>query len=342
MISSIMANSASISTEYKSALGTGGFTRRTDRGLISVTGNDRATWLNNLVTNVIKTLAPGDGNYAFATNIKGRVVFDMNMLVLPDRLWLDIDRRWVEKALAHLNRYIITEDAKLDDISAKSHRIAVIGKSAVDLAARLGFGNLVPMTQIQHVAGQIAGRELRMIRNDFTGLMTAEFIAESEEPVTQIQSAAEQSGLSALRPECLEVLRIESGIPRSVDDIDEEVVPPETGQVERGISYHKGCYLGQEVIERMRSHGSLARKLVGLRIDGDVSPPRSTPIQINEPRAPASGTFDVGRLTSACWSESLSAILALGYLKSVYMKDGAQFSVAGRAAALVNIPVRKA
>jgi tRNA-modifying protein YgfZ len=281
---------------------------------------------------VIKTLVPGDGNYAFATSLKGRVVFDLNMLVLPDRLWLDIDRRQLQTAITHLNRYIITEDVTVADITSQFHRIDVMGPQTVDFITRVGFGNLSPMSQLQHVAGAIGGEESRMMRNDFAGLTTAEFIG-GEEVVQQVESAAKQSGMVALSSDCLEILRIEAGIPRSVDDIDEEVVPPETGQIERGINYHKGCYLGQEVIERMRSHGSLARKFVGLRIEGETLPSRGTAIQ--------SAGQDIGRITSTGWSETLSSVLALGYLKTVYMKEGAQFSVADRSAALVTFPVRK-
>src|SRR5258706_12531470 len=116
-----MPNPHSISSEFQSALQVGGFARRDDRALLSVTGGDRAAWLNNLVTNVIKTLVPGDGNFAFATNVKGRVAFDLNMLVLPDRLWLDIDRRQLQTAITHLNRYIITEDATVADITSQFH-----------------------------------------------------------------------------------------------------------------------------------------------------------------------------------------------------------------------------
>jgi folate-binding protein YgfZ len=327
-----MPNPQTISSEYQAALRVGGFARRDDRALLSVSGADRAIWLNNLVTNVIKTLSPGDGNYAFATNVKGRVAFDMNMLALPDRIWLDIDGRQLQTAITHLNRYIITEEVQLADITSHFHRIAVMGPHTVDFVTRLGFGNLSPMSQLQHVAGAIGEHEARMMRNDYAGLTTAEFFGD-EEVVQQVESAARAAGMVALESACMELLRIEAGIPRSVEDIDEEVVPPETGQIERGINYHKGCYLGQEVIERMRSHGSLARKLVGLRIDGDAIPPRGSAIQ--------STGQDVGRITSACWSEALSTVLALGYLKTTYMKKGAQFSVADRSAALVTFPVRQ-
>ena len=317
-----MPNPRPIADQYRAALSTGGIVMRDDRALISVTGNDRAVWLHNLVTNTVKTLQPGDGNYAFAANIKGRVVFDANMLVLDDRIWLDLDRRWMPAAMEHLDRYVITEDVKLDDITSQSRRIAVLGPAAVTMVHQLGLGNLVPMPQLQNIAARIADTDARLIRNDFTGLPTAEFIAigpQSDAVIIAIQSLAVEHELFAISPDTLNVLRIEAGIPASLDDIDEEVVPPETMQIERGISYHKGCYLGQEVIERMRSHNILARRLVGAKIDGDTVPSRNTTIKVAEQ--------DVGRITSGCWSEALGCVLCLGYVKSAHAKPGVTITV---------------
>lgn len=87
-----MTHSPDVVARYRACRDQGGIYRRQDRGLIEVTGGDRTAWLNNLVTNVLNTLGPGEGNYAFATNRQGRVVFDANILVLEDRLYLDIDR----------------------------------------------------------------------------------------------------------------------------------------------------------------------------------------------------------------------------------------------------------
>src|SRR5215470_2088482 len=119
-----MANPSNIAEQYRIARESGGCYYRSDRALIEVTGRDRAAWLNNLVTNVVKTLQPGEGNYAFATNVKGRTVFDMNLLVLEDRMWLDIDRRWIETARKHLTKFTITEDVALADITKDYERLA--------------------------------------------------------------------------------------------------------------------------------------------------------------------------------------------------------------------------
>ncbi|HKQ49368.1 MAG TPA: glycine cleavage T C-terminal barrel domain-containing protein [Phycisphaerae bacterium] len=312
-----MPNPPEIQQQYRAAMTAGGVYARADRGLIEVRGKDRATWLNNLVTNVVKTLQPGEGNYAFATSVKGRAVFDMNILILDDRLWLDVDRRQIETATKHLERYVITEDVQLADVSSTVERHAVMGPRAGDAGGRLGLGNFSPMSQLQHVAGRIGASEARFVRHDFAGVPAFEIIVCGEDRAAAraaLDALAGELHLATLSAATVQILRMEAGIPASVDDIDEEVVPPETGQVERGISYHKGCYLGQEVIERMRSHGILARKLAGLRVSGEAIIERGAEILSN--------STVVGRVTSSCFSEAMGAVLCLGYVKSALAKVG--------------------
>lgn len=348
-----------ILSQYRTCLDRGGWFAQVGRGLLEVSGADRAAWLNNLVTNVIKTLQPGEGNYAFAVNVKGRVVFDLTMLVLEDRIWLDIDTRVFSSARAHLDRFIITEDVRLDDLSERYARLAVIGPSAPRAITDLGLGNLTPMAQLQHRPARLAETDLRMIRHDLVGLPGAELIVPVDQAAGLREALAhscQASGMVELDPEVIEILRIEAGIPASVDDIDDEVVPPETGQIERGISYHKGCYLGQEVIERMRSHGILARQLVGLRIapvPGAGADASSALVPANGPRPalPAKGALlragdkEAGRVTSACFSVVLSGPLALGYIKSAFARPGTVLTIAsdsqGLTAEVISLPVRK-
>jgi len=331
-----MQPNAMLANQYAIARDAAGLLNRTDRALIEVTGKDRAAWLHNLVTNAVKTLQPGDGNYAFAPNAKGRTVFDLNILVLDDRLWLDLDRRWLETARKHLGKYIITEDVALAEITPRFERFAVTGPAAVEVVGRMGFGNLAPMPQLQHVPLLWEGHAGRMLRNDFTGLPTAELIIESagaSSLLAALLDAGRPSGLARIDPDVAETLRIESGIPASLAEIDDDVIPPETGQVERGINYHKGCYLGQEVIERMRSHGVVARKLVGIRLDPAARPALPSSIMVAETES--------GRLTSLAWSFALDAPLGLGYVKAVHAAPGQRVTVAtGDAGEIVPLPVR--
>jgi len=338
--------SAAILAEYAAALTGAVLHVRADRGLIEVTGKDRAAWLHNLVTNEVRKLQPGEGNYAFAVNIKGRCVFDCNILVDAERILLDVDVRWVDAAVKHLTKYTITEDVALQNISAAFGRIAIMGPGATAVVARLCGANLTPMAQLQHVAAKMADTDVRLVRHDFAGVMAAEVIVPA--PTTnRIIAAIDAQGYSHSPPaaghsiprigdDAVRMLRIESGIPASIDDIDADVVPPETMQIERGISYHKGCYLGQEVIERMRSHGVLPRKLVGIRVDAAAQPPRDALMNVDGAA--------VGRVTSSAWSPALSATLALGYMKAAHAQPGKAVEVTGPGQAwageVVSLPVR--
>lgn len=318
-----MANAPEIQAQVRAARQRGGLLARTDRAVIEITGRDRAAWLHNLVTNTVKTLAPGEGNYAFATNVKGRCVFDAGMVVLEDRLWLDLDRRMLDVADKHLNRYIITEEVTLTR-HEDAVRFAAVGPAAGPFAARIGCGNLLAMAQWQNTSATLGGATGRVVRNDFLGLAAADVYllgADASKAVEAARAIASDLGIAELFRDSAEILRIETGIPASVEDIDDTVVPPETGRIEQGISYHKGCYLGQEVIERMRAHNVLARKLVGIRVEADSPPPRGATV--------VRDGAEIGSVTSACWSESLQAPLALGYVKSAHAAPGTAVAIRG-------------
>lgn len=238
-----------------------GLVDRSERGRAQVTGGDRLPWLSNLVTNAVKTLDEGSGAYTFAADVKGRTQFDANVLVLRDELWLDLDARHVEAALRHLDMRLITEDVQLKDVSDQDGRLGVSGPGAAELVSALGAGQLVALPQLGHVPLE---RGARLVRHDFAGGVGAELIIPRADAVTWWDRLAEL-GAVPVGSRAVQLARVRAGIPVWGAEIDERVLPPETNQIERGISYHKGCYLGQEVIERMRSRGVVARRLVALR-----------------------------------------------------------------------------
>lgn len=326
---------------YNTALNRAALIDRDDRGLIELTGGDRAKWLGNLVTNVVATLQPGEGNYAFVVNVKGRTQFDLNLLVRPDRILLDIDKRWIEPAMKLFERYIITEDVRLADHSDHIRRTAVIGPDAHILSDQLALGNLAAMAWLQSTEGRICDQPVLMFRHDYTGLPGVELVAFGSNAAAAVK-AIEQTAANLRIPQIdaatADTLRIEAGIPASVEDIDEEVIPPETGQIERGISYHKGCYLGQEVIERMRAHKVLARRLVGVRFENDVPLPRLSPLTVED--------VAVGRTMSGCISPALcGSPLSLAYVKTSHAAPGTMLraQVGERAChgEIVPLPIRQ-
>ncbi|HRX86719.1 MAG TPA: glycine cleavage T C-terminal barrel domain-containing protein [Phycisphaerae bacterium] len=316
--------SQSTSAAHNTVRTAGGYRRTNARGLIQVTGADRQTWLHNLTTNVINTLKPGDGNYAFAITVQGRTLFDLNVLVFAEHLWLDIDARWVEPALAHFNKYLIVEDVQLADISADWTRFEVLGPKAADCIQALGFGgNFGVMADVQHTHAAVAGADVILVKDNVGPIPRAVLYAptaSADTVASELASCAQSLGMSSIDDALFDVIRMEAGRPASLADVDDQVIPPETLQVERGISYVKGCYLGQEVIERMRSRGSMARRLIGLKVAGEKLPEHNAPIFANGKEA--------GRVTSACHSPALGGILALGYLKSLLVDGKHELQVA--------------
>lgn len=317
------AMNAAIAEIHQKTHSAGGFLPVPGRRLAAASGRDRLDWLHNLVTNAVRSLTPGDGNYAFAINVQGRTLFDLNLLVLDESVWLDIDARWFDDALAHLNKYIVVEDVTLAEITDDWRRFWVLGPKTAGVVAALGGpANFDAMPAMQHAAGEHQGAAIRVVRNDLGPIPRAEIYVDASAAAafeSALEMAAAAEGLVAIEPELLNVIRIEAGVPNSVDDIDHAVIPPETLQVERGISYVKGCYLGQEVLERMRSRGSMARKLVGLKVDASDLPPHNAPV--------FAGEKEIGRVTSSCHSSALGGTLALGYVKTLLADDGQELVI---------------
>lgn len=269
-----------------------------------VVGADRKSWLHNLVTNAVKTLDDRSGNYAFACDLRGRIQFDLNILALPERLLLDLDASHVAAAAAHFERYLITEDARIDDVSTQFARLGCCGDRAAGPAAAMGVTNFPAMAALSSV--ELTGGAT-FFRHDFAGSPGFELIVPRDQAVSWwerlLAAGATPAGFNAI-----DALRIEAGIPWLGRDIDDKTLPAETQQIERAVSFKKGCYLGQEVVERMRSHASLARRLVRLRIAGGAAPPIPTALM--------KAGVETGKVTSAAVHPVAGDVVALGYLKS--------------------------
>jgi len=305
--------------EYTAARTRAAIYAATDRGLIELRGRDRAPWLHNLTTNAVKTLAPGQGNYAFAINLKGRILFDLDVLALADAFWLDLDARLVAKALAHFDKYTIAEDVHCRDCTADFTRIALCGPAAVEIADALGAANVASMPQLSSLPVPLCGRHRLLVRHDFAGIFGAELYIDTADAAqcrTRLLEIGQPVGLRPAGWQALDTLRIESGLPRYGQDITEDTLPAETGQSARAVSYTKGCYLGQEVVERMRSRGAVANQLVGLRLTARLAAPPAIPSPLTSAGA------EVGRLTSICHSPALNSWIGLATVRSSHAAPG--------------------
>jgi len=297
---------------------------RSFRARIEVTGADRLAWLNNFTTNQIKTLRPGDGHYGFALNGAGRIQFDLNALVRDDRIWIELDERFVERALAHLGKYIIMEDVRLSPLRAEYVHVGLAGPESADLLLRLGAEAPAAVALQQSAELYWGGQAIAFFRSDFCGVRGFEVFAPADLAVGLWQTLTEGgvARAAACGRTAVEVCRIESGLPDGVADLADDVLPAESGQLDRAVSFNKGCYLGQEIVERMRSRGSVARRLVGIKLEAGAEVPT-----VGMSVCGADGQ-DVGRLTSACASVALDAPIGLAILKSAHAEAGNRVLVA--------------
>lgn len=330
-----------VAGEYAAAASGAGLHAARDRGLIELTGDDRVSWLNNLVTNVVRTLTPGEGNYAFALDRAGRILFDLDLLVRPDSLRLNLDRRLTPKALEHFDRYLISENVKIADRTEEYECLALVGPQAKAITDALGARHAAAMPALASTLVPLMGKYRPLVRHDFAGVFGVEFWVESADAPACWRQLMELGGEVGLRPvgrTAVRTVQIEAGIPIYGEDIDESVLPAETLQLDRAVSFTKGCYLGQEVIERMRSRGAKPKsRLVGLRLAGAPGEiPAGTAIEV------AGET--VGRLASTSHSPRLKATVGLGYIKSSHAAAGNRVQVAVQpplGAEIVDLPMRQ-
>lgn len=291
--------------------------------VLEVTGADRAPWLHNLTTNQVKNLGLNEGVYAFATNVQGRIVFDLQVLNRDKRFWCIVNQSFAERALKHLERYIIMEDVAVTQRADDYIRLGLCGAHFADVLKPFGAGHAGTMASLSVFPCAIAGAEVLVVRHDFCGAPGADLFVPADQAVPVWQALSSTDGGGAATPigdAVVEIARIEAGLPCPLHEITEEVLPAETGQFDRAVSFNKGCYLGQEVVERMRSRGVVARKLSGIRLDGDNVPPPGANVQDSNGAA-------IGVITSACRSLALGVPVGLAYLKTGYRDSGSEVRV---------------
>lgn len=286
------------------------------RGKIIVTGEDRARLLHAMTTNHVEQLQPGSGCYAFFLTAQGRILSDVNLICRPDHFLLDTEPEVREKLFKHLDSYIIADDVTLEDATLRLATIALEGPTAKNILETLG----APVPQNEY--DNVEWNEQLVARISYTG-GPGFFVIGPTDSRDSLVAALERSGALAADLEAFRTVRIENGRPRYGEDISERYLTQETNQA-RAVHFQKGCYLGQEIVERVRSRGQIHRLLVPLQIDGTELPEPGTKLTVGEAIA--------GEITSACFSPALGKIAALGYIRVDHARPGDELSIGERRA----------
>lgn len=302
------------------------------RAKISLTGSDRIRWLNGMVTNNIRDLAAGHGAYAFLLNPQGHILGDLYAYSRGESIVIDTDAAQTEKILATFDHYIIMDDVEVKDLSSELTAVGVTGPKARDVmkAAGMEFPELEPLqfhtVQCDCECGCV---NCTFVRGDNPAAESYEiWLAPAH--VKSVWDSLVKAGAVPVGSEALELHRIASGIPQFGVDIRERDLPQETEQA-RALNFNKGCYIGQEIVERIRSRGAVHRKFSGFMADAAVSIGNKI----------VAGEKEVGEITSATSLMMAGAErhVALGYIRREVGTPGREVLIGGTRATVVSMPL---
>jgi folate-binding protein YgfZ len=297
------------------------------RAKIAVAGKDRVRWLHNMVTNNVRDLALNHGAYNFVLNAQGRILGDIYIYNRRDSLLLDTDRAQVEPLMAAMKRFIIMDKVEMSAAGA-IHSIGICGPRAGDTLAAAGLdANGLEPLEIREL--KLDDLAVSLVRGPETKPGWYEVWTDNASGAVLIQ---ERLAAARARPAgvvALELWRVLQGIPHYGQDIRERDLPQETGQ-SQALCFTKGCYIGQEIVERIRSRGQVHRRFTGFEFPGD---------------APALGKYDAeGRTVAEITSlASLPAAtgetkIGLGYVRREVAEAGPDVDLGGRKARIVALP----
>ncbi|MCU1293933.1 MAG: glycine cleavage protein (aminomethyl transferase) [Bryobacterales bacterium] len=283
------------------------------RGKIRVTGEDRARLVHAMSTNQVNDLKEGGGVYAFFLTAQGRILADAYIYNLGDSLFLDTEPELGVKLLEHLDRYIIADDAEVHDETANWAVIGLEGPRSFEHAKALGIA--VPEDEF----GSSKWSSGFVTRAASTGSRGVRIFVPSAE-LPELVRALKAAGIPEVSAEDARVVRLENGAPRYGEDITERYLVQETGLL-HAVHFSKGCYLGQEIVERVRSRAQVHRHLKPLRISASAPPEAGTKLTLNGQ--------NVAELTAAAYSPALGEVVALGYVRTEGTIGNPEFAIAG-------------
>jgi len=293
------------------------------RAKLVVTGRDRTRWLNGMVTNNIRDLAPGQGVYSFLLNAQGHILGDMYVFNRGESFLIDTDRLQLDQLKQLLKKYIIMDQVVLSEAGdGLITALGLEGPQSKEVLVRAGFepSELPPLGVEDRTWNDAA---LSLVRSLQGGYM----IWLSPENACAMWEALAVAGATPVGVAALEMWRIAAGIPRYDVDIRERDLPQETGQ-EQALSFRKGCYIGQEIVERIRSRGAVHRRLAGFSFAGQA-PPAGTKIERDG--------RELGQITSVAVLPSGKAI-GLGYLRREAGGPGTTIEIGGAHATVAELP----
>ncbi|MBI4242369.1 MAG: aminomethyl transferase family protein [Candidatus Rokubacteria bacterium] len=301
--------------EHRAVRAAAGLVDRSLVGKVEVTGRDRVSFLQGMLTNDLKALTPGQACPAAFLDAHGKVQALLTVLALEDRLLLELPPGMTEKTLQTLDKFLISEKVEFTDVTEAFALFALHGPKAAAVLADAS-GSPLELEPYRHAERTVVNASARVCRVDELGVpgyhvwVACELAAEVWRRLLQ---TGRPHGLRPVGGSALTVLRVEAGVPCFGHDVDDSTLLMEA-PLEHLVSYTKGCYIGQEIVARIKYRGHVNRLLTGITLDSTEVPDHGAAVF-------AEGG-EIGRVTSAVYSLTLGRPIALAYLRREHLEPG--------------------
>jgi folate-binding protein YgfZ len=304
------------------------------RAFFSFNGPDRQRYVNAILTSNVRDLKPGQGAVGMLLNPQGHILAEVETFAREESILASSHAMIRERTLATFDKFIIMDDVTVEDVTESTGTVDLAGPRAAALLAEFGMKSFAEMAILAHAEVKAGEISCRVVRREFAGEPAATLIASREHLPALWRDLAERIRTYRGVPagmEAVNSLRLECGIPWFGLDYDDRQIPHEAGLEHSHINYEKGCYTGQEIVERVRSRGHVNRRLTELRFFGAEAPAPGTKLVF--------GGNEAGSVTSAAFSPRLGQAIGLGYLRREHSAIGTRLDASGIPAEVIAPPL---
>jgi folate-binding protein YgfZ len=325
-----------VSAEFRHARAGVALIDKNYRAYLSFTGPDRVRYLNAILTNNIKDLSSGQGNVSLLLNPQGHILAEIETYAFADKLFCVSYAMIRERLIEWLDKYIIMDDVTLADETHRFGTLALEGPKAAAAVREVSGLDIGPLGELFSTDGEVDAIPCRIVKCSPGGIAGAEFVVQQENLAALWQvlmEAARRHGGGPMGYAALGGLRLAQGVPWFGYDFGEKQIPHEAGLQDSHISYTKGCYTGQEIVERVRSRGQVNRQRVGLVFSGDAVPEAGTPLMVDGK--------EIGYVTRAAkaWDSVPARVLGMGYVRREAGAPGSVLQCANGTATVTQLPI---
>jgi aminomethyltransferase len=300
--------------EYSSVReGGAGLINLSSRGRILVGGSEAVMFLNGLITNDIKNLDLNSSMTAAFANVQGRLLAVVRIIHRDDGFLIDTEEATHDAVVKLIERFTLAGDFKVADMTGETGHWSIQGNKAAEIVATIFGGETANLERHKSQIVDFEGSPATVMRATHTGEDGFDLFVDSDH-MAKLRDGMTHAGAQLVNEETFETLRIEAGIPRYGIDMDETNVVTETN-LDDAVSFTKGCYVGQEIIVRIKHRGHVAKKLTGIILENPTPAPRNGAITSADEK-------EIGRVTSSAFSPKLNRAVALGYVKYDYLAPG--------------------